>query len=82
MQGAMKVSLHPPSGKYPDGRWVFGFTQEYLDAGGVMEPSDHHRWEPFDSRPLRAGVTRACTVQVPHEVVNCIDPLRGAGKHV
>lgn len=82
MKGAMKVSLHPPSDEYPNGLWLFGFTREYLDAGGEMEPATHPRLERFDSRPLRPGVTRACTVQVPHEVVNWNEPLPRGSKHV
>ena len=82
MKGALKVSLHPPNERFPDGRFVFGFTQEFLNTGVEMEPPDHPRWEPFDPLPLHGGITRVCTVQVPHEVVNVVDPLRGAHKHV
>lgn len=82
MQGAIKVSLHPPSDAFLDGRWVFGFTKEFLDAGGEMTPSSHPRWVEVNTRPMRVGVTRACTVQVPHAAVNLLDPLPGADKHI
>lgn len=73
MQGAFKISVHPPGPKGPDVAYFYGFEESWLkNHPEGMEPAGTPRIEQYQPKELGPGVRRILSIRVhPEAVVSC-----------